>query len=88
MRLPFVVKRIDAAWDEARDAGLQLRNTGPEADGRGGSLSSFGFQSGPPSEEVVAWVLRRNGEIRVTLDGKGIEVPATARKAIKEACER
>jgi hypothetical protein len=36
---------------------------------------------------VVAWVLRRNGEIRVTVDGNAIDVPATARKAIKEACE-
>jgi hypothetical protein len=86
MFLPFVEKRVHAAYDEARDAGLDLGNTGPEADGRGGTMWSFGFGSGPPSKEIVAWVLRRNGEIRLTVDGKVIAMPAAERKAIKEAC--
>ncbi len=85
--LPVVDKRIHAAYAAIRDSGVPgLDSMGPESDGHGASIESFGFKTGPISEELLVWRLRRNGDVRVTLEGKEVALPAKARKAIKDAC--
>jgi hypothetical protein len=87
MHLPLVAQRIAAAAEETRN-GAHLQDMRPEPYGRGATRSTYGWGRGMVDEEIVAWVLHRNGEIRLTVDDAGVEVPPTARKAIKEACER
>ena len=84
--IPIVQKRIAEASAAAEKAGISFGDTGLQPDGRGAYVEGFGYDTDRPN--VVSWVIYRNGTIRVTLDGKAIDVPDDVKRDIELMCTR